>query len=72
MNFTLKPGGRALILMPERANLVGRSGQMIRKIENDWLMLVEGKRYSVSEKSLMPLDGFDPVAPVSVEWRKIA
>lgn len=63
MNFTLKAGGRALILMPERPNLVGRSGHLIRKIEEDWLILVEGKRYSVSEKSLMPLDGFNPGAP---------
>lgn len=51
MNFSLKAGGRALILMPERPNLVGRSGQLIRKIEENWLMLVEGKRYSVSEKA---------------------
>lgn len=72
MNFTLKAGDRALILSPERPNLVGRSGQLIRKIEENWLMLVEGKRYSVSEKSLMPLDGFNPAAPVSVEWRKMA
>ena len=33
MNFTLKAGGRALILSPERPNLVGRSGQLIRKTE---------------------------------------
>ena len=72
MNFTLKAGGRALILMPERPNLVGRSGQLIRKIEDNWLMLVEGRRYSVSEKSLMPLDGFNPGAAASVERRKTA
>lgn len=72
MNFTLKAGGRALILSPERPNLVGRSGQLIREIDENWLMLVEGKRYSVSKKSLMPLDGFDPVAAVSVEMRKSA
>lgn len=63
MNFTLKAGGRALILSPKRPNLVARSGQLIRKIEENWLMLVEGKRYSVSEKGLMPLDGFSPGAP---------
>jgi len=63
MNFTLKVGGRALILMPERPNLVGRSSQLIRKIDENWLMLVEGKRNSVSEKRLMPLDGFSPGAP---------
>lgn len=63
MNFTLKAGGRALILMPERQNLVGRSGQLIRKTEDYWLMLVEDKRCSVSEKSLMPLDCFNPGAP---------
>jgi len=72
MNFTLTAGGRALILMPEQPNLVGRSGQLIRKIEENWLILVEGKRYSVSEKSLMPLDGFNPSAAASVEWRKTA
>lgn len=72
MNFTLTAGGRTLILMPERPNLVGRSGRLIRKIEENWLMLVEGKRYSVSEKSLMPLDGFNPNAAASVELRKIA
>ncbi|WP_339419058.1 MULTISPECIES: hypothetical protein [unclassified Pseudomonas] len=72
MNFTLKAGGRALILMPERPSLVGRSGQLIRKVEENWLMMVEGKRYSVSEKSLMPLDGFNPGAAASVEWRKTA
>lgn len=72
MNFTLTAGGRALILMPERPNLVGRSGQLIRKIEENWVMLVEGNRYSVSEKSLMPLDGFNPNAAASVELRKIA
>lgn len=63
MNFTLKAGASALILKPERPNLVDRSGQLIRKIEENWLMLVEGKRYLVSEKSLMPLDGFNPGAP---------
>lgn len=63
MNLTLKADGCALILMLERQNLAGRSGQLIRKIEESWLMLVEGKRYSVSEKSLMPLDGFNPGAP---------
>ncbi|MEX5552332.1 hypothetical protein [Pseudomonas pergaminensis] len=62
MNYSLKAGGRALILMPERPNLVCRSGQLIRKIEENWLMLVESKRFSVSEKSLMPLDGFNPGA----------
>lgn len=62
MNFTLTAGGRALIVMPERPNLVGRSGQLIRKIEENWVMLVEGNRYSVSEKNLMPLDGFNPGA----------
>lgn len=72
MNFTLKVGGRALILSPQRPNLVGRSGQLIRKTEEDWLMLVEGKLYSVSEKSLIPLDGFNPGAAASVEWRKTA
>jgi len=72
MNFTLTAGGRALILIPERPNLVGRSGRLIRKIEENWLMLVEGKRYSVTEKSLMPLDGFNPNAATSVELRKIA
>lgn len=72
MNFTLTTGGRTLILMPERPNLVGRSGKLIRKIEENWLMLVEGKRYSVSEKSLMPLDGFNPNAAASVELRNIA
>ena len=63
MNFTLKAGGRALILSPERPSLVGRSGQLIRKIDENWLVLVEGNRHSVSEKSLMPLDGFNPGAP---------
>lgn len=72
MNFTLKAGGRALILTPERPNLVGRSGQVIRKVEESWLMLVEGKRYSVSEKSLMPLDGFNPNSAASIELRKTA
>lgn len=72
MNFILKAGARALILSPERANLIGRSGQLIRKVEENWLILVEGKRYSVSEKSLMPLDGFSPSAAVSVEMRKMA
>ncbi|WP_057429417.1 hypothetical protein [Pseudomonas syringae group genomosp. 3] len=72
MNFMLKAGGRALILMPERAFLVGRSGQLIQKIEDSWLMLVEGKRYSVCEKSLMPLDGFSPGVAVLVEQRKSA
>ena len=72
MNFILKAGGCALILMPERPNLVGRSGQLIRKIEESWLMLVEGKRYSVSENSVMPLDGFNPGVTASVEWRKAA
>lgn len=72
MNFTLKAGGRALILSPERPNLVGRSGQLVRKTEENWLMLVEGKRYSVREKSLMPLDGFNPSAAASAEWRKTA
>ncbi|AZP72768.1 hypothetical protein EJJ20_29590 [Pseudomonas poae] len=72
MNFTLKAGGRALILSPERPNLVGRSGQLVRKIEETWLMLVEGKRYSVSEKSLMPLDGFNPNVVASIEVRKTA
>ena len=72
MNFTLKAGGRALILSLERPNLVGRSGQLIRKVEENWLMLVEGKRYSVSEKSLMPLDGLNPNAAVSIELRKTA
>lgn len=63
MNLILKAGGRALILMLERPNLVGRSGQLIRKIEESWLMLVEGKRYLVSDKNLMPLGGFTPGAP---------
>ncbi|WP_110947374.1 hypothetical protein [Pseudomonas bohemica] len=72
MNFTLKAGARALILSPERANLIGRSGQLIRKSEESWLILVEGKRYQVNEKSLMPLDGFSPVAMVAVERRKSA
>ena len=72
MNFTLKAGDRALILSPERPNLVGRSGQLIRKIDESWLMLVEGKRYSVSEKSLMPLDGFNPNMAASIELRKTA
>lgn len=72
MNFTLKPGGRALILSPERANLIGRSGQLIRKIEDNWLILVEGNGYSVNEKNLMPLDGFSPNAMAAVEWRKSA
>lgn len=72
MNFALKAGSRALILMPGRPNLVGRSGQLIRKIEENWLMLVEGKRYSVSEKSLMPLDGFNPNVVASIEPRKMA
>lgn len=72
MNFTFKAGARALILMPGRPNLVGRSGQLIRNVEDDWLMLVEGKRYSVSEKSLMPLDGFNPGAAVSAEGRRTA
>ena len=72
MNFTLKAGGRALILMPERQNLVGRSGHLIRKTEENWLILVEGKRYSVSEKSLMPLDGFNPNVAASIELRKTA
>lgn len=72
MNFTLKAGGRALILTPERPNLVGRSGQLIRKVEESWLMLVKGKRYSVSEKSLMPLDGFNPNLAASIELRKTA
>lgn len=72
MNFTLKAGDRALLLMPERPNLVGRSSQLIRKIDENWLMLVEGKRYSISEKSLMPLDGFNPGASASVELRKTA
>ena len=72
MNFTLKAGGRALVLTPERPNLIGRSGQLIRKIEENWLMLVEGKRYSVSEKSLMPLDGFNPSVAASIEVRKTA
>ncbi|MGU9821155.1 hypothetical protein [Pseudomonas sp. LF090] len=72
MNFTLKAGGRALILSPERPNLVGRSGQLIRKTEENWLMLVEGKRYSVSDKSLMPLDGFNPNVAASIELRKTA
>ena len=72
MNFTLKAGASALILMPERPNLVGRSGQLIRKIEENWLMLVEGKRYSVSEKSLMPLDCFNPNVAAWIELRKTA
>jgi hypothetical protein len=72
MNFTLKAGDRALILMPERPSLVGRSGQLIRKIDENWLMLVEGKRYSVSEKCLMPLDGFNPNVGASIELRKTA
>lgn len=72
MNFTLKAGARLLIVMPERPNLVGRSGQLIRKVEDNWLMLVEGKRYSVSEKSLMPLDGFNPNVAASLELRKTA
>jgi hypothetical protein len=72
MNFTLTAGGRALILMPERPNLVGRSGQLIRKIEENWVMLVEGNRYSVSEKNLMPLDGFNPNVAASIELRKTA
>jgi hypothetical protein len=72
MNFTLKGGGRALILTPERPNLVGRSGQLIRKTDENWLMLVEGKRYSVAEKSLMPLDGFNPNVAASIEQRKSA
>lgn len=72
MNFALKAGSRALILMPERPKLVGRSGQLIRKTEENWLMLVEGKRYSVSEKSLMPLDGFNPNVAASIELRKMA
>jgi hypothetical protein len=72
MNFILKTGGRALILTPERPNLIGRSGQLIRKIEGNWLMLVEGKRYSVSEKSLMPLDGFNPSVAASIEVWKTA
>ena len=72
MNFTLKTGGRALILMPEQPNLVDRSGQLIRKIEENWLMLVEGKRYSVSEKSLMPLNGFIPNVAASIEVTKTA
>ena len=72
MNFSLKTGGRALILSPERPNLVGRSGQMISKIDENWLMLVEGKRYSVSEKSLMPLDGFNSNVAASIELRKTA
>lgn len=72
MNFTLKAGGRALILMPERPNLVSRSGQLIRRADENWLMLVEGNRYSVSEKSLMPLDGFNPNVAASIELRKMA
>ena len=72
MNFTLKAGGRALILSPERPNLVGRSGQLIRRADENWLMLVEGNRYSVSEKSLMPLDGFNPNVAASIELRKMA
>jgi hypothetical protein len=72
MNFNIKADGRALILSPERANLIGRSGQLIRKVEENWLILVEGKRYSVNEKNLMPLDGFSPSAVVSAEWRKTA
>ena len=72
MNFTLKAGGRALILSLERPNLVGRSGQLIRKVEDNWLMLFEGKRFSVSEKSLMPLDGFNPNVAASIELRKTA
>ncbi|MBI6616647.1 hypothetical protein YA0729_28315 [Pseudomonas simiae] len=72
MNFTLKAGGRALILSQERPNLVGRSGQLIRKVEDNWLMLFEGKRFSVSEKSLMPLDGFNPNVAASIELRKTA
>lgn len=72
MNFILKVGGRALILMPERQNLVGRSGQLIRKTEENWRILVDGKRYSVSEKSLMPLDGFNPNVAASIELRKTA
>lgn len=72
MNFTLKAGGRALILSPERANLIGRSGQLIRTVEENWLILAEGKRYSVNERNLMPLDGFSPTAAVSVEMRRTA
>lgn len=72
MNLTLKAGGRALILSPERANLIGRSGQLIRKIEENWLILVEGNRYSVSEKNLMPLDGFSPNAMAAVVMRRSA
>ncbi|NVZ70470.1 hypothetical protein FEM54_14230 [Pseudomonas edaphica] len=72
MNFTLKAGGRALILSPERPKLVGRSGQLIRKVDENWLMLVEGNRYAVSEKSLMPLDGFNPNVAASIELRKTA
>jgi hypothetical protein len=72
MNFIHKSGGRALTLSPERANLIGRSGHLIRKVEENWLILVEGKRYSVNEKNLMPLDGFSPTAAASVELRKTA
>lgn len=66
MNLTFKAGDCAMILTSTQPSLIGRSGPLIRKVEDNWKMLIEGKYHSVSEKSLMPLDGFNPGAPSAI------
>ncbi|WP_028683159.1 hypothetical protein [Pseudomonas chlororaphis] len=48
-------GRRALIFTPERANLIGRSGLLLRGDGDYWLMVVEGKRCRSLTRGLMQL-----------------
>lgn len=62
-------GRRALILAPERANLIGRSGLLLHADGDCWLMVVEGKRYRVLARSLMQLpDDFTPPPKGAAMW----
>ncbi|CAI8937725.1 hypothetical protein [Pseudomonas chlororaphis] len=63
-------GRRALILTPERANLIERSGLLLRGDGDYWLMVVEGKQCRVLTRNLMQLpEDFTPPPKGSAMWR---
>lgn len=63
-------GRRALIMTPERANLIGRSGLLLHTDGDHWLMVVDGNRYRVLGRSLMQLpDDFTPPPKAAAMWR---
>ena len=65
----LVSGRRALIMTPERANLIGRSGLLLHADGDHWLMVVDGNRYRVLTCSLMQLpDDFTPPTKAAAMW----